>query len=127
MRSLPIRAVIGAAALALAAGTLFSGPVAAEAPPIKIGSFLSVTGPAAFLGDPEEKTLKLYVEKLNAAGGVIGRKIELVVYDDQSSATTTPAIYAKLLDVDKVTCCSRRTRPCRPDRSCRSSSSAICC
>ena len=102
MRSLPIRAVIGAASLTLAAGTLFSGTVAAEAPPIKIGSFLSVTGPAAFLGDPEEKTLKLYVEKLNAAGGVIGRKIELVVYDDAGDSDKARTFAKRLIDQDKV-------------------------
>ncbi|HKB53296.1 MAG TPA: amino acid ABC transporter substrate-binding protein, partial [Ramlibacter sp.] len=41
------------------------------APPIKIGAFLSVTGGASFLGDPEQKTLELYVDKINAAGGVL--------------------------------------------------------
>ena len=49
----------------------------AAAQPIKIGAFLSVTGPAAFLGDPEQKTLELYVEKLNAGGGLLGRRLEL--------------------------------------------------
>ena len=68
------------AAMALAA----AGAMAAE--PIKIGSVLSVSGPAAFLGDPELKTLQLYVEKINAEGGVLGRKLELVHYDDGSDA-----------------------------------------
>ncbi len=54
---------------AVAAGfALFTGLAAAQEP-IKIGSFLAITGPAAFLGDPENKTLELYIEKINAAGG----------------------------------------------------------
>jgi branched-chain amino acid transport system substrate-binding protein len=50
------------------------GPATA-AETVKIGSVLSITGPASFLGDPEDKTLKLYVDKINAAGGVAGKKI----------------------------------------------------
>jgi hypothetical protein len=56
---------------ALAAGALALGvSLGAPAETIKIGSFLAITGPASFLGDPEKKTLELYVEKINAAGGV---------------------------------------------------------
>ena len=56
------------------------GAAAQAAEPIKIGSVLSVTGPAAFLGDPELKTLELYLtERINAGGGVLGRKLELVL------------------------------------------------
>ena len=61
------------AGAALAFGAL--GALAAE--PIKIGSVLSVTGPAAFLGDPELKTLQLYVAEINKKGGVLGRPLEL--------------------------------------------------
>ena len=50
--------------------------VAQAADPIKIGAFLIVTGPASFLGDPELKTLQMYIEDLNAKGGVNGRKLE---------------------------------------------------
>ena len=97
MRSPLLSAFAGAAALSLAAGAM---PAAAET--IKIGSFLSVTGPAAFLGDPEEKTLKLYVDKLNAAGGVFGRKIELVVYDDAGDSDKARTFMKRLIDQDKV-------------------------
>ena len=76
----PARA-LRASLTALAATLLIAAPAAAQEP-IRIGAFLSVTGPAAFLGDPEQKTLELYVEKLNAAGGVLGRKLQLVAYDD---------------------------------------------
>ena len=72
------------------------------APPIKIGSFLSVTGGAAFLGDPEQKTLELYVDKINAAGGVLGRKLELIAYDSGGSAEKARTFVKRLLEEDKV-------------------------
>lgn len=84
------------AALALAAATSFAADT------IKIGSVLSVTGPAAFLGDPELKTLQLYVEKINAAGGVLGRKLELVHYDDGSDAAKANSFTKRLIESDKV-------------------------
>ena len=70
--------------------------------PIRIGAFLSVTGPAAFLGDPEQKTLELYVERLNAAGGVLGRKLELVAYDTGGDAEKARAFAKRLIEQDKV-------------------------
>ncbi len=87
------------AALSLAA---VAAVPALAADPIKIGSVLSVTGPAAFLGDPEAKTLQLYVEKLNAAGGLLGRKIELVTYDDGSDAAKANGFTKRLIEDDKV-------------------------
>jgi len=72
------------------------------APPIKIGSFLSVTGPAAFLGDPEQKTLELYVDKINAAGGVLGRKLELIAYDSGGNAEKARTFVKRLIEEDKV-------------------------
>ena len=76
------------------------GAIAAE--PIKIGSVLSVTGPAAFLGDPELKTLQLYVADINKKGGVLGRQLELVHYDDGSDANKANGFAKRLLDDDKV-------------------------
>ena len=70
--------------------------------PIRIGAFLSVTGPAAFLGDPEQKTLELYVERLNAAGGVLGRKLELVAYDSGGDAEKARTFAKRLIEQDKV-------------------------
>ena len=64
--------------LALAAIALLALPGRAADEPLRIGAFLSVTGPAAFLGDPEQKTLEMVVERINAAGGVAGRKLVLV-------------------------------------------------
>ncbi|WP_428633564.1 ABC transporter substrate-binding protein, partial [Sedimenticola sp.] len=68
-------------ATALALGTVMTlgtlgQAVAAE--PIKVGTFLAVTGPASFLGDPELKTLQMYIENINAKGGIDGRQVELV-------------------------------------------------
>lgn len=70
--------------------------------PIKIGSILSVTGPAAFLGDPELKTLQLYVEEINKKGGVLGRQLQLVHYDDGSDANKANGFAKRLIDDDKV-------------------------
>ncbi|OHC83863.1 MAG: ABC transporter substrate-binding protein [Rhodospirillales bacterium RIFCSPLOWO2_12_FULL_67_15] len=70
--------------------------------PIRIGSFLAVTGGAAFLGDPEQKTLELYVERLNAAGGVLGRKLQLIVYDSAGDAEKARTFAKRLIEQDKV-------------------------
>ncbi len=85
------------AALAVTAG----GPGAAWAE-IKIGSVLSVTGPASFLGDPEDKTLKMYVDKINAGGGVLGEKLELVIYDDGGDAKKARTFATRLIEEDEV-------------------------
>lgn len=69
---------------------------------IRIGSVLSVTGPAAFLGDPELKTLRLYVDKINKEGGVLGRPLELVYYDDGSDASKANGFGKRLIESDKV-------------------------
>lgn len=90
-------AVAGAAmASALTLGSAFANE------PIKLGSVLSVTGPAAFLGDPELKTLQMYVEKINKEGGVIGRQIQLVHYDDGSDAGKANGFAKRLIEEDKV-------------------------
>ncbi len=87
--------------LVIGCATLF-GAAAQAADPIRIGSVLSVTGPGAFLGDPELKTMQMYVEKLNAAGGIAGRKIELVSYDDGTDANKANGFVKRLIADDKV-------------------------
>ncbi|MBV5299695.1 MAG: ABC transporter substrate-binding protein [Rhodoferax sp.] len=83
--------------------TLALGTLAAfAADPIKIGSVLSVTGPAAFLGDPELKTIQMFVEEINKKGGLLGRQIELVHYDDGSDAGKANGFGKRLIDDDKV-------------------------
>ncbi|WP_371323688.1 ABC transporter substrate-binding protein [Dechloromonas sp. ZY10] len=91
-----IKKLVAGAALVLGA----FGAIAAD--PIKIGSVLSVTGPAAFLGDPELKTLQQYVEEINKKGGVIGRPLQLVHYDDGSDANKANGFAKRLIDDDKV-------------------------
>jgi len=87
----------------LAGAVLALGSLSAmAADPIKVGSVLSVTGPAAFLGDPELKTLQLYVEDINKKGGVLGRQLQLVHYDDGSDANKANGFAKRLLDDDKV-------------------------
>lgn len=83
-----------------AAGLLAMSVQAAE--PIRIGSFLAVTGPASFLGDPELKTLKMYVEKINKDGGVLGRQLELIHYDDAGNASNARNFASRLIRSDKV-------------------------
>jgi branched-chain amino acid transport system substrate-binding protein len=90
-------------ALALAAmAALFSSVAAAQKPPIKIGIGIAQTGPLAGGGKAALLALQMWRDDVNAKGGLLGRPVELVAYDDQSSPATTPGIYAKLLDVDKV-------------------------
>ena len=81
---------------------VFGALSATAAEPIKIGSILSVTGPAAFLGDPELKTMQLYVERINKAGGVLGRQLELVHYDDGSDANKANGFAKRLIENDNI-------------------------
>ncbi|WP_310610610.1 ABC transporter substrate-binding protein [Limnohabitans sp.] len=88
--------------IALGTAIAVSSLSALAADTIKIGSVLSVTGPAAFLGDPELKTLQLYVEELNKKGGVLGRQLELVHYDDGSDANKANSFTKRLIEDDKI-------------------------
>jgi branched-chain amino acid transport system substrate-binding protein len=88
-------------ATAIIALALTSG-ASAEPPPIKIGMSMAQTGGLAAGGKASLLGIEIWRDDINARGGLLGRKVELVVYDDKSSAAETPAIYAKLLDVDKV-------------------------
>src|SRR6266571_4169214 len=88
-------------ALMLAGAALVLGPGAARAD-IKIGSVLSVTGPASFLGDPEKKTLEMYVADINAKGGVNGQQLKLVIYDDGGDANQARTFAIRLIEDDKV-------------------------
>ena len=88
--------------LLAAAGMAFAVAAAAQPQPIRIGAFLAVTGPAAFLGDPEQKTLELYVEKINAAGGVLGRKLQLHAYDSAGDAEKARGYVKRLIEQDNV-------------------------
>lgn len=89
-------------AMALGASLALAAPLAQAADPIKIGTFLAVTGPASFLGDPELKTLQMYVEEVNARGGVLGRQIELVHYDSGANPKKAVSFVKRLLKRDQV-------------------------
>lgn len=90
------------AALALAALATAPAALAQAAAPIRIGSVLSLTGPADYLGDSELKTLQLYVEKINEGGGVLGRKLQLINYDDASDANKANGFAKRLIEADNV-------------------------
>lgn len=94
------RAILGA----VAASALLAAGVAsvAAADPIKIGSVVSATGSTAFLGDPEAKTLKLVAEQINAKGGILGRPIELILYDDGGDANKALTYATRLVEDDGV-------------------------
>jgi branched-chain amino acid transport system substrate-binding protein len=87
---------------ALLGTALLTGGAAFAAEPIRIGAIFSVTGPAAFLGEPERNTARMLEEEINRQGGLLGRKIELVVYDDESDPTKAVIAVDRLLKKDKV-------------------------
>src|SRR5215471_13611240 len=90
-------------ALAGCATAAMAAPAAAQsANPIKIGFSMALTGGLAVGGRAALLCYQIWAEEINAKGGLLGRKVELVYYDDQTNPATVPAIYAKLLDVDKV-------------------------
>ena len=70
--------------------------------PIRIGFSIAQTGNIASGGKAGLAALELWRGDVNAAGGLVGRQVEFVVYDDQSQASNVPGIYAKLMDIDKV-------------------------
>ncbi len=88
--------VAGACTLAL----LGCSPQTRES--VKIGAIFSVTGPASFLGAPEEKTAKMLVDQINAQGGVNGQKIELIVKDSGGSPEKAVSFAKQLIEEDKV-------------------------
>ncbi len=101
MTDLTRRETLALAATGVAALT---HPAAAQSTgnPIKIGFSMALTGGLAVGGRAALLAYQIWAEEVNAAGGLLGRKVELVYYDDQSNPGTVPGIYAKLLDVDKV-------------------------
>jgi branched-chain amino acid transport system substrate-binding protein len=93
-----IRALAGLMAAALLAA---SGAALAQQP-LRIGFGMSLTGPLAGNGKAALISMEIWRDDVNAKGGILGRKVEFVYYDDQTNPATVPGIYTKLLDVDKV-------------------------
>src|SRR5262252_9434008 len=69
--------------------------------PIRIGFSMALTGPLAANGQQALLGAQIWAEEINAKGGLLGRKVQLVNYDDQSNPATIPAIYTKLIELDK--------------------------
>src|SRR5262245_66078749 len=90
-------------ALAGSAAAAMAAPAAAQSTnPIKIGFSMALTGGLAVGGRAALLCYQIWAEEVNAKGGLLGRKVELVYYDDQTNPATVPANHAKQLDVDKV-------------------------
>src|SRR6266571_4316174 len=100
----PTFAGAGSAAVsALLAGMLFAAPALAQSgEPIKIGYGISQSGGLAPNGKSALLAQKIWEEDINKRGGLLGRPVKLVYYDDQTNPATVPGIYTKLLDVDRV-------------------------
>src|SRR5205085_3941753 len=84
---------------------LFLSPARAQQPagePIKIGFSMALTGPLSPNGKSALLGMRIWEEEINAKGGLLGRPVKLIYYDDQSQAAPVPGIYTKLLDIDKV-------------------------
>ncbi|MBR1215437.1 amino acid ABC transporter substrate-binding protein [Bradyrhizobium sp. JYMT SZCCT0180] len=98
------RTLLGGTITAAVLGLTFglTSAAFAQQPPIKIGMSMAQTGGLAGGGKASQLGIEVWRDDVNARGGLLGRKVELIVYDDKSSASETPAIYSKLLDVDKV-------------------------
>ena len=90
--------LLGALFIALA----LTGAALAQQPPLRIGFGMSMTGPLAGNGKAALISMEIWRDDVNAKGGILGRKVEFVHYDDQTNPSTVPGIYTKLLDVDKV-------------------------
>ena len=98
-----MHAWVAGAAVMLAAGAMFVTTASAQnKEPIKIGFSMAQTGPLGPNGQQALLGMKIWEEETNAKGGLLGRPVQLIYYDDQSNPSTVPGIYTKLLDVDKV-------------------------
>ena len=94
---------ISIAFLALVAGALLAASAAAQTgEPIKIGYSMALTGGLAPNGKSALLAQKIWEEDINAKGGLLGRPVKLIYYDDQTNPAAVPGIYTKLLDADKV-------------------------
>src|SRR5436853_6896294 len=83
-------------------GLAFSAAALAQPAPVKIGMSMPQTGSLGAGGKAALLALQMWVDDVNAKGGLLGRRLEFIVYDDQTNPALTPGIYTKLLDVDKV-------------------------
>ena len=101
-QSMKLRSFAGASLVALAAALLAVPASAQNREPIKIGFSMALTGGLAPNGKSALLAQKIWEEDINAKGGLLGRPVKLIYYDDKSSPAEVPAIYTKLLDIDRV-------------------------
>ena len=92
--------LLALAATALVVGGAVSSARAVE--PITIGFSMELTGPFAVVGKTGLLAFKIWEEEVNAEGGLLGRPVKFVYYDDQSNPSLVPGIYTKLIEIDKV-------------------------
>ncbi len=97
-----LKSALAALAAVTALAGLAGDAAAQSGAPIKIGFSMAMTGGLAANGKSALLAQKIWEEDVNAKGGLLGRPVKLVYYDDQSNPSTVPGIYTKLLDVDKV-------------------------
>ncbi len=98
-----VAGVIGGAAMVAVGFAMATAPASAQSgEPIKIGFSMALTGPLAPNGKQALLGAQIWEQETNAKGGLLGRPVKLVYYDDQSKPAAVPEIYTKLLDVDKV-------------------------
>ena len=97
------RNALRALAAALFVGLFaLSGAAAQNGNPIRVGLTLALTGAGAAPSKVINTALEIWRDDINAKGGLLGRSVELVIYDDQSTPANVPGIYTKLITVDKV-------------------------
>src|ERR1700758_1912830 len=94
-----VNAGIGAALISPA---LTGARAFAQGAPIKIGFGMALTGPLAVNGQQALLGATIWAEEINAKGGLLGRQVQLIHYDDQSNPSNVPNTYTKLLDVNKA-------------------------
>src|SRR6201997_204538 len=93
------RRTFGKLAAGAAAG--IAAPAIAQNKPLTIGFSMNLTGPLAPNGKAALLATQIWEEDINAKGGLLGRPVKLVYYDDQTNPSNVPGIYTKLMDVDK--------------------------
>jgi len=85
-----------------ATSSLAAAPALAQKAPLKVGFSMALTGGLAGNGKAALMTIQMWADEVNARGGLLGRKVDLVYYDDQSTPSSIPGLYTKLIEVDKV-------------------------
>src|SRR3984893_7486908 len=96
------RTFAGGLAAALSLAALLASPAVQAADPIQIGFGMALTGGLAANGKSALVAMQIWQSDVNAKGGLLGRPVKLVYFDDQSNPSTVPGLYSKLLDVDNV-------------------------